>query len=142
MRRYSALLLLVLVAASCVTIRGTIKPDEHAPVAALAVPGKRLEVFRLTTTEQTGPSYMVVRVDKKGTTTKCAFKNMTVEANGWKTGVRAESFVDQISLKDGFRIFSTGGAGGFRKDRLLGVIVDGEFTRDLSLAPGFDHVNP
>jgi hypothetical protein len=67
MRRYFPLLVVTM--AACASLKGDIQRDVHAPVAALSAPGKRVEVFRLTDAEKTGPSYMVVRVNENGTAT-------------------------------------------------------------------------
>ncbi len=73
--------------------------------------------------------YSKITADAKGTTTKCAHKKLISEINGWASGVRIEAFIDGVSGKDGFRIFRTAGSQGFKQDKLIGTVLNGEFTR-------------
>lgn len=73
--------------------------------------------------------YCKITPDRKSTMTKCAFKHLVVETNGWKVGIRVESFRDEKD-QDAFRIYRTGGNEGFKQNKLIGTVTaDGEFQR-------------
>lgn len=80
--------------------------------------------------------YAKITPDKRAVMTRCANKNLTVEANGWNSGIRVSSFIDENG-KDAFRIFATAGSNGFKHDRLIGTVRDGQFERALADMPVF-----
>ena len=78
--------------------------------------------------------YAKLTPDKKSTMTRTAHRYITVEACGWGSGVKVESFISPDG-KDAFRSMATGGSNGFSKDRLIGTVVDGVFERAVFDVP-------